>query len=59
MEKMVLVNLVTKEGKVIPLGMADSYENAEKLIEYADRVIGPQKTGEYQIVSFPDDRIVL
>ena len=39
--------------------MADSYENAEKLIEYADRVIGPQKIGEYQIVSFPDDRIVL
>ncbi len=59
MDNMVFVSLVTKEGKVIPLGMADSYENAEKLIEYADRVIGSQKIAEYQIVSFPDDRIVL
>lgn len=54
MHNMVLVNLVTREGKTIPVGMADSFEDAEELIDYADRLIGMKKIGDFQIVSFPE-----
>ena len=40
MHNMVLVNLVTKKRKTIPIGMAETFEDAEELIDYADRLIG-------------------
>ncbi len=54
MQNVFLVRLVTKEGKIIPVGIADSYENAEKAIEYTERLFDLKSIGEIQIISFPD-----
>ena len=56
MYDMVLVNLITSDGKTIPVGMADSFEDAKKMMDYIDKLIGKDKIKDYQIISFPECR---
>ena len=54
MQNVFFVRIVTKEGKIIPVGTADSYETAEKAIECTERLFDLKRIGEIQIISFQD-----
>lgn len=52
MHNMFLVNLIDKEGKTIPVGIADSTEDLKKMIEYIKKLFGNGKIEDYQIAIF-------
>ena len=47
---MILVNVLFKDGRKIPMGVGDTMEDVQKMIGYAEKILTTDSIREYEFV---------